>query len=338
MRRLAMMMAVAGLMLAGTGPALAGVGDITLTIKDLDGNDIAPGAHVKGDLWGVSQPKVGGNYTWHYMKKNAVAAGAGSSVTWTSAEVDAEVDLTNNNFWFMASAWGGSPWANSQVQSSAGLWACFIPYDATLAATNWDVNVITGGSFPGTPSCSGVSYSLDLGTTAFIDSWASVNITYEGCAHDCLPCIAAETKAYMVGEGYAFDETLLASNGLLRITNPGTGYDQTFSARSDGAGGYIQELETLGYGTTSYDDVNHIFDVQIDFAALGLNLGDTYFCKPGFEMELTPDYGAMDVTLSVSPGYVGHTLDPLTVLPVPEPGALGLLGVAMLGLRRRRRS
>ncbi|MFO8012740.1 MAG: hypothetical protein R6X20_05470, partial [Phycisphaerae bacterium] len=244
--------AALALVLAAAQPATGTSGDITITIKDLYGNDIAPGGFVKGDMWGVSQPKGGSGYSWHHIVKPAVSAGAGSSVTWTAADVDAEVDLANNNFWIAVNAWGGSPWANSQIVDSNELWSTFFPYDQTLDAKNWDIGVITGGGFPGTASATGVSYSLDLGTATMTDSWASVNVTYEGCPHECQPVISAETKAYMMAEGYAFDETLLVSNGLLRITNAGTGYDETFSARSNGAGGYIQELETLGYGTTSY--------------------------------------------------------------------------------------
>lgn len=316
-----------------------------MRIKDLDGNDIAPGTYVKGDMWGVSQLKTGGDYSWHNIVKLAVADGAGSSVTWTAAEVEAEIGgLDLNNFWIAVNAWGGSPWANSQIMDSSALWSTFFPYNAAFDAKSWDINVITGGGFPGTPSATGVSYNLDLGTVTMTDSWAEVNVTYEGCPHDSQPLISAETKAYMVSQGYAFDETLLASNGLLRITNGGTGYDQTFSARSNGAGGYIQELETLGYGATSYDAINDVFDVQIDFAGLGLNVGDTYFCKPGFMMDGPADADYTNLETMATPGYVGHTLDPLTV--VPEPGTIvNLVGLGvMLGLggvyrwRRKRRS
>jgi len=74
-------------------PAMAsGTGNITVNIKDLQGNDIAIGDHVSGDLWGVSQPKGGGDDTWLHMKKNAVLVGGVSSVTWTTSEIEAEVN------------------------------------------------------------------------------------------------------------------------------------------------------------------------------------------------------------------------------------------------------
>ena len=332
-----------GLILAGSQSATGTSGDITITIMDLYGNGVAPGDFVKGDMWGVSRPKGGGAYSWHHIVKPAVAAGAGSSVTWTAAEVDAEVGLANNNFWIAVNAWGGSPWANSQIMDSKALWSTFFAYDQTLDAKNWDVSVITGGGFPGTPSATGIAYSLDLGTATMTDSWAHVNVTYEGCARNCQPVISAETKAYMIAAGYAFDETRLASSGLLRITNAAAGYDEVFSARSNGAGGYIEGLSTLGCGTTTYDGVHGILDVQIDFASLGLSPGDTYFCKPEFIMAGPADSDYTNLVTRVTSGYVGHTLDIQTVVStaVPEPLTIAglVLGVgSLVGYVRKRRA
>jgi hypothetical protein len=320
---------------AASGVAQA-AGDITLNIKDLQGNDVAPGDYVKGDVWGVSQPTAGGGYTWHHMVKDAVAAGSGSSVTWTNTEIVAKVgDLSTTNFWFAANAWGGNPWANTQICSPTALWSTFMEYDPTEVNKSWDVGVITSPVFPGTSTATGVTYALDLGTTTFLDSWATVTTSYKDCAHDIQPALSQATKAYMEGIGYSF--SFNATDDLLTLTNSSTGFDQTYSAREDGIGGYIQEMEALGSGTVSYDSVAKELSVGIDFGSMGLNLGDTFFCKPGFDMAPNDtNYGTYtDVLASVSPGYVGHTLDPLTV--VPEPATICLLGLGGLSLIRRKR-
>jgi len=293
--------------------AQGGMGSITLNIKDLQGNDIAVGSQVRGDLWGVSQPTGGGVYTWHHMNKDAVDVGGVAWVTWTNAEIDAEVDLTNNNFWFAANAWGGNPWANTQVCSSSGLWGTFVKYDPTVAGVSWDVRVVTEDVSPATMTSSGVFYDLDLSGATYLGSWAQVNVTYPGCPHNVQPVISAVTRAYMVGEGYGF--SFNDTEGLLTITNASTGFSQTYSAREDGAGGYIQELENLGYGSTSYDAADKQLIVDIDYAALGLDEGDTFFCRVTFRMALAdPNYSTYsDLFASATLGVVGHTLDPLWI-------------------------
>jgi len=299
---------------AGQVQAQTGDGDITISIKDLQGNNIAPGDHVKGDLWGVSQPTGGGGYTWHHMYKDAVDVGGVASVTWTYAEINAEVGLDSNSFYFAVNAWGGNPWANTQISSPTGLWDTFMLYGPSESAVSWEVRVITADVFPAHNTSSGVYYDLDLNGVTYTDSWANVNVTYQSCPVDVQPVISMETKTYMVGQGYSFSFNDV--EGLLTITNTGTGFDQTYSAREDGEGGYIQELDTLGDGVVSYDDTNKQLVVDIDYASLGLIEGATYFVKPGFKMALdNPSYSTYsDLAASATPGYVGHTLDPLEVV------------------------
>jgi hypothetical protein len=304
---------------AGEVFAQAGAGDITIYIKDLQGNDIPVGPDVKAEIWGVSQPKGGGSYTWHYIYKDAVDVGGVATVTWTQAEIDAEIDLTANNFWFVLTAWGGDPAANTQVETeSSGLWWQFMLYDPTLPAYSVEVRTITEGGFPGYafsyfPSPQGVFYHLDLTGVSYVDFWAAVNITYKDCPHDYQPTIKPDKKASMESEGYSF--SFNAADELLTITNAATGFYEVYSAREDGNGGYILELEYLGDGTVSYDALNQLLYVTIDYDAMGLSNGDTFFVLPEFQMDLAdPNYGSYsDVTAYASFGYVTHALNPNVV-------------------------
>lgn len=297
------------------------VGSITVNIKDLQGADIAIGDHVKGDLWGVSQPIGGGAWTWHHMYKDAVEVNGVASVTWTYAEINDKVGLSANNFWFSIHAWGGNSWANTQISSPTGLWETFIPYESAAAAASWDVRVITAEVFPAHYTSSGVYYDLDLSGVLYSDLWAGVNVTYQDCEIDLQPVLSAETKAYMESLGYEF--SFEPTTGMLTITNAGTGFDQVYSAREDGVGGYVQELDTLGDGVVSYDDTNKQFIVDIDYAALGLSEGDTYFVNPGFQIDLVNSTTYSDLEANAKAGYVRHTLDPLVVVAPVHIGETG---------------
>lgn len=295
--------------------AQTGAGDITIYFKDLQGNDISVGQDVRGEVWGVSQPKGGGSYTWHYMHKDAVNVGGVATATWTQAEIDAEIDLTANNFWFVLTAWGGDPAANTQVETPSGLYGQFMLYDPTLPAYSVEMRTITEGGFPGYafsffPSTRGVFYELDLTGVSYVDIWAAVNITYKDCPHHYQPVITAVKKASMESEGYSF--SFNAVDELLTITNTATGFDETYSAREDGEGGYFLELEYLGDGAVSYNAETQQLFVTIDYDAFGLSDGETFFVLPEFQMDLdNPNYGSYsDLTAYASFGYVTHALNP----------------------------
>jgi hypothetical protein len=154
--------------------------------------------------------------------------------------------------------------------------------------------------------------------------------------------VSAPTKTLLESMGYQFDESKLASHGLLRITHAGRGYDETVSARPNGVGGYIVELEYAGAGATTYDPATRTLKVDIDFASLGLGPGARYFNRIGFVIEenISPDYAAngYGVDLWFTSGYFGSVLDvQQTPGPVPEPVTAGLVGAAALGLLARRR-
>jgi hypothetical protein len=298
--------------------AQTGAGDITVIIKDLTGSDIPVGENVMADLWGVSRPKSGGGSTWQHMKKDAVDVGGVAQVTWTKAEIDAQVDITTNDFYFVISVYGGDSSVNTQVESPSGLWGQFLLYDPDLAAASLEVNVMTEPGFPGIPfsgfpTPTGIFYELDLSGVTYVDLWAAVNITYQGCVHDYQPVIEAAEKLEMEAEGYTFDFD--GTQELLTITNAARGLNEIYSAREDGAGGYILELENVGEGTLRYDDTAKRLYVDIDYPALGLSNGDTYFVLPEFEMALSnPTYGTYtDLKAYTSFGYTSHALYPQVV-------------------------
>jgi len=302
--------------------SLCALGNITVNIKDLQGNDVAVGSHVKGDFYCTSQPIGGGDYTWHHINKDAVDVDGVASVTWTNAEINTEVDLSNNNCWFKVTAWGGDPFASTGIYSGSGLWSTFMLYDPSVADISWDVHT-QGNLPPATVTSSGIYYNMDLSNGGWQWPYASVEITYQGCAHDVQPAISADTKAYMEGEGYAF--SFNATDGLLTIINIGTGFDQTYSGREDGIGGYFQEMENKEWADVSYDADNQRLVVEFDYVALSLNDGDTFFCNLGFYVPFDDgppavyesSYGTTytDVyAYAALNGYVGHTLDPLEVV------------------------
>jgi len=312
---------VTTLMLLFAAGTIWAAGDITVNIKDLQGTNIAVGSHVKGDFYCTSQPIGGGDHTWHHINKDAVDVGGVASVTWTNAEIDAEVDLANNNCWFKVTAWGGDPFASTGIFSGSGLWSTFMLYDPTVADISWDVHT-QGNLPPATVTSSGIYYNMDLSNGGWQWPYASVEITYKDCAHDVQPAISADTKAYMESENYVF--SFNATDGLLTITNTVTVFDQTYSGREDGAGGYIQEMENKEWADVSYDADNQRLVVGFDYVALGLNDGDTFFCNLGFYVPFDEGPPAVyessystytDVyAYAALNGYVGHTLDPLEVV------------------------
>ena len=319
MKKSAIILVVSCAILASAGAADAAVGDITVNINDMLGTSVPDGDHVKADLWGVGN--TGSTYNWHHMVKDA----SSSSVTWTAAEIAAE--LGTEDFSFTVSAWAGDPFANSQFYpKSGGLWDSFMAYSPTDSERNWDINVL-GGALPPIPVSSGVKYSIDLGSVTINETWASINVSYKDCVHDVQPTLSPTNKAYLEGEGYSF--SFNAADELLTITNPGIGFDETISARF-GDPDYIFELERLAWETGSYDDVEKEFSVDIDFDALGLSDGDRYFVLPYFYM----DGPETNVGISAHVGYVGHALNPITV---PEPATMSLLALGGLALIRRKR-
>ncbi len=298
--------------------AQTGAGDITVIIKDLAGSDVPVGENVMADLWGVSRPKGGSGWTWHHMKEDAVDVGGVAQVTWTKAEIDAEVDITANDFYFLISVYGGDPSVNTQIETPSGLWSQFILYDPDLAAFSLEVNVMTEPGFPGIPfsgfpTPTGIFYELDLSGVTFVDFWAAVNVTYQGCLHDFQPVLDAAELVEMEAEGYTFDFD--GTLELLTITNAARGLNQVYSAREDGSGGYILELENIGEGSLRYDDTVKRLYVDIDYPALGLSNGDTYFVIPEFEMALSnTTYGTYDdLKAYTSFGYTSHALYPQVV-------------------------
>ena len=312
-------MMIVAVMLITAGSVWA-QGAITANIKDLQGDDVAVGPHVKGDFYCVSQPLGGGAYTWHHINKDAVDVAGVASVTWTNADIDAEVDLANNKCWFKVQVWAGDPFANTGVGSSSGLWSTFMLYDPSVANISWDVH--TPGSLPpATVTSSGIYYN---GVSDFEWQWAygNIDITYQGCAHNLQPALSADIKTYMESVGYVF--SFNATDGMLTITNAGTSFDQAYSAREDGDGGYIQEMERLDYGDVSYDAGNQRMVVEFSYVDLGLNDGDTFFCNLGFYVPLDAgppavyysNYSTYTDVLAYAAlkGYVGHTLDPLEVV------------------------
>jgi hypothetical protein len=319
-------------------------GDIDVYIRDFAGNQIAPGPHVRAEVWGASQPKGGGGWTWHYLNQDGVDDGAGNTLAdWSAADIDSAVDLDNNNFYFAVTAWGGSPFSNTQIDSLDGLWSSFVPYDPTLPAQTWEARVSPQTAYPGTDVPGGIEYDLDLQGLTPVSIWSSAMISYEGCPHDAQPVISATTRTFLESQGYVFDETLLDTNGLLRVTNPALGYDQTVSARRDGNDGYVAELEIIGSGNESYDPTADKLLVEYDFDAIGLSLGDTYYNRFNFviEEDISADYrnGGYQMDSWFTSGYFGSVLAPQQV--VPEPLTMLAVGSAVVGLggyiRRRRR-
>jgi hypothetical protein len=323
------------------GVTFAETGDITIGIQDLGGNPIAPGSNVRGEVWGYSQ-SLG---EWVYLPKDAVSDGSGgSTITWSASDIQEAVNVNNHDFHFVVTAWGGVPTANGQIESPSGLWGQFIPYNADTEVT-WDVRTYTDPVYPATQTPTGLKYDVDLGGLAPVYSWPEIYVSYEGCAADSQPVIPSFKKASLELEGYTFDESLLAAQGLLRIQNVSRGYDEVVSARSDGEGGYILELEYIGDGSLTYDGTAKELLVDIEYAALGLGPGDRFFSQPSFGIDGPGSYTSGDESYDtidwLVPGAVSSVLD-VQRAPVPEPMTMLAFGSAVAGLggyiRRRRRA
>ena len=286
----------------GTVSVWAANGDITVNIQDMAGNSLSTGTNVKADFWGTYWD--GAAWQWFHMVKAANVTG---SVTWTTTEITSATTAVPDSVYYLVTAWGGDPFANSQAGGTGGNW---ILYDSSVAAKNWNVRTFTT-SIEGTASSSEIVFDVDLGGTVPNDSAVAVNISYEGCAHDVQPVISATTKSNMQADGYTF--SFASGPGLLRIENAGTGYDETFSGREDGSSGYIAELETEALLPGVYDDVAKEFSADIDYHSVGLAHGDTFFALCYFYFT-GPEAGLEVCTHN---GYVGHMLHPM-IVPRPS--------------------
>ena len=276
-------------------------GEITVNIQDMAGNALSAGTNVKADLWGTYWD--GASWQWFHMVKDA---DSGGSVTWTGSEITSATTAVPSSVYYLVTVWGGDPFANSQVGASGGNW---ILYDSSVAAKNWTVRTFTT-SIEGNASSFDIVFDVDLAGTVPTDSAVAVDISYEGCAHHVQPVISATTKSNMEADGYTF--SFDSGHGLLTIQNAGTGYDETFSAREDGSGGYIVELETEAILSGVYDDIAKEFSVDIDFQAIGLaSYGDRFLALCYFYFA-GPETGLEVMTHN---GYVGHVLHPYIVVP-----------------------